>query len=76
MSMSRSITRIGVSVGVQHVVVCDPVLASNAGVRLRDVQEAASHADQRTTMRYDRGRGSLDRHATHIVANFVAGASR
>jgi hypothetical protein len=31
---------------------------------LRDVQEAASHADPRTTMRYDRARASLDRHAT------------
>jgi len=27
-------------------------------------------------MRYDRGRGSLDRHATYIVSTFVAGASR
>ena len=35
----------------------------DAGVPLRDVQEAASHADPRTTMRYDRARGSLDRHA-------------
>ena len=43
---------------------------------LRDVQEAASHADPRTTMRYDRGRGSLDRHATYIVATFLAGATR
>ncbi len=43
---------------------------------LRDVQEAASHADPRTTMRYDRGRGSLDRHATYIVSTFLAGASR
>ncbi len=50
--------------------------ALNAGVPLRDVQEAASHADPRTTMRYDRGRQSLDRHATYIVATFVAGASR
>ena len=49
--------------------------ALDAGVPLRDVQEAASHADPRTTMRYDRGRGSLDRHATYIVATFVAGAS-
>jgi integrase/recombinase XerD len=38
--------------------------ALDAGVPLRDVQEAASHADPRTTMRYDRGRQSLDRHAT------------
>ena len=50
--------------------------ALDAGVALRDVQEAASHSDPRTTMRYDRGRGSLDRHATYIVATFLAGASR
>jgi site-specific recombinase XerD len=48
----------------------------DAGVPLRDVQEAASHADPRTTMRYDRARQSLDRHATCIVAAFVAGAAR
>jgi hypothetical protein len=48
----------------------------DAGVPLRDVQEAASHADPRTTMRYDRARTSLDRHATYIVAAYVAGAAR
>jgi integrase/recombinase XerD len=45
-------------------------------VPLRDVQEAAPHADPRTTMRYDRARGSLDRHATYIVAAYLAGAAR
>ena len=50
--------------------------ALDAGVPLRDVQEAASHADPRTTMRYDRARGSLDRHATYIVAAYVAGGAR
>ena len=50
--------------------------AVDAGVPLRDVQEAASHAGPRTTMRYDRARTSLDRHATYIVAAFVAGAAR
>jgi integrase/recombinase XerD len=48
----------------------------DAGVPLRDVQEAASHADPRTTMRYDRARGSLDRHATYVVAAYLAGAAR
>ncbi len=48
----------------------------DAGVPLRDVQEAASHAEPRTTMRYDRARGSLDRHATYIVAAYIAGAAR
>jgi integrase/recombinase XerD len=28
------------------------------------------------TMRYDRARVSLDRHATYIVATFLAGGSR
>jgi integrase len=50
--------------------------ALDAGVPLRDVQEAASHADPRTTMRYDRARGSLDRRATYIVAAYLAGAAR
>jgi site-specific recombinase XerD len=50
--------------------------ALDAGVPLRDVQEAASHANPRTTMRYDRGRQSLDRHATYIVATFIVGAAR
>jgi hypothetical protein len=50
--------------------------ALDAGVPLRDVQEAASHADPCTTMRYDRARVSLDRHATYIVSAFIAGAAR
>lgn len=50
--------------------------ALNADVPLRDVQEAASHADPRTTMRYDRAWASLDRHATYIVAAYIAGAAR
>ena len=50
--------------------------ALDAGVPLRDVQEAASHTDPRTTIRYDRARGSLDRHPTYIVAAYIAGAAR
>jgi integrase len=50
--------------------------ALDAGVPLRDVQEAASHADPRTTMRYDRARTSLDRHAPYMVAAYVAGVPR
>jgi site-specific recombinase XerD len=50
--------------------------ALDAGVPLRDVQEAASHADPRSTIRYDRARGSLDRHATYVVAAYLAGAAR
>jgi hypothetical protein len=43
---------------------CDTTAALDPGVPLRDVQEAASHADPRTTMGYDRARASLDPHAT------------
>ncbi len=49
--------------------------ALDAGVPLRDVQIAARHADPRTTTRYDRARENLDRHASYIVAAFVAGAT-
>lgn len=47
--------------------------ALDAGVPLRDVQDAAGHADPRTTRRYDRGRGALDRSAsvTSAVAAYV-----
>lgn len=48
--------------------------ALDAGLTLGDVEEAAAHADPRTTMRYDRARVSLDRHATYIVAAYVAAA--
>jgi integrase/recombinase XerD len=47
--------------------------ALDAGVPLRDGPEAASHADPRTTMRCDRARTSLDRHASYIVAIYIAG---
>ncbi|MDQ3090270.1 MAG: tyrosine-type recombinase/integrase [Actinomycetota bacterium] len=40
-------------------------LSLNEGVSLRDVQDAARHADPRTTRRYDRDRHNLDRHPTH-----------
>jgi integrase len=44
----------------------------DAGVDLRDVQIAARHADPRTTMRYDRARKNLDRHANYILAAYIA----
>ncbi len=46
--------------------------ALDAGVSLRDVQDAAGHADPRTTRRYDRARHWLDRHATYAVAAWLA----
>lgn len=77
----RIIRRVGRKAGIGHKVhphalrhaFCTAAL--DAGVPLRDVQEAMSHSDPRTTSRYDRHRVSLDRHAANVVAVFVAGAT-
>jgi len=49
--------------------------ALDAGVPLRDVQTAARHSDPRTTMRYDRARLNLDRHASYMVAGYLMGGA-
>ena len=46
------------------------------GCRRGMCKKPPSHADPRTIMRYDRARNSLDRHATYIVATYIAGAAR
>jgi site-specific recombinase XerD len=46
-------------------------LALDTGASLRDVQDAAGHADPRTTRRYDRARHNLDRHPTYALATYL-----
>lgn len=46
--------------------------ALDAGVPLRDVQDSLGHADPRTTRRYDRSRGRIDRHPGSVLAGRLA----
>jgi integrase len=43
------------------------------GVPLAELQDAAGHADARTTRRYDRSRYDLDRHASYAIARDLGG---
>ncbi len=78
---TRIVKRLARRAGIDHKVGCHALrhayitAALDAGVPLRDVQIAARHADPRTTTRYDRARGNLDRHANYVVAAFIAGAA-
>ena len=47
-------------------------IALDAGVPLHDVQDFAGHRDPRSTRRYDRARGRLDRHASYTLARQLA----
>lgn len=58
--------------GLRHSFV---TLALEAGVPLHRVQDAAGHADPRTTRRYDRARHALDNHATYTLAAFLPAPS-
>lgn len=76
----RLIRRIAKAAGVEHADRISPhslrhtfvTLSREAGVPLEDVQDAAGHADPRTTRRYDRGRHNLDRHPAYTLVAFLA----
>lgn len=46
-----------------------------AGVPLHAVQDAARHADPRTTRRYDRAARQLDGHATYALSSYLGAAA-
>lgn len=53
---------------VRHTGITDSL---DNGAKLEDVQDAAGHKDPRTTQKYNRRRGRLDRHPAHILANTI-----
>jgi integrase/recombinase XerD len=46
----------------------------DAGASLRDLQDAMGHASPRTTRRYDRSRGNLDRSPGYLLAGYIGRA--
>ena len=46
----------------------------DAGASLRDLQDAMGHASPRTTRRYDRSRGNLDRSPGYLLAGYISRA--
>jgi integrase/recombinase XerD len=71
-SAARVVVRLAKQVGIRkrlspHVSGTPVTACLDAGVPLRDVQIAARHSDPRMTIRYDRARGNLDRHAKYVV---------
>lgn len=76
----RMVRRVATEAGLDNAARISPhslrhtfvTLAREAGVPLEDVQDAAGHADPRTTRRYDRGRHNLDRSPSYALAALLA----
>lgn len=75
---TRALLRLGRTAGIirkvrPHMLRASAVTrALDLGATLRDVQDLARHADPRTTRRYDRGRGALDRSPVFVLAADLA----
>lgn len=73
---ARALTALAARTGVSGAARITPhalrhtaiTLALDAGVPLHEVQGFAGHRDPRSTRRYDRARGRLDRHASYALA--------
>lgn len=79
-SLLRLVRRIGAAAGLPNAERLHPhslrhsavTGALEAGGSLRDVQAMAGHADPRTTERYDRMRGRLDKSPVYALASALA----
>jgi integrase/recombinase XerD len=73
---TRALTALAAQVGIPGAAQVTPhalrhaaiTHALDAGVPLHEVQDFAGHRDPRSTRRYDRARGRLDRHASYALA--------
>jgi site-specific recombinase XerD len=76
----RLVRRVAKEAGIEHWARIGPhslrhtfvTLSRQAGISLEDVQDAAGHADPRTTRRYDRARFSLANHPADRLADWLA----
>ncbi len=79
-SLLRLVRRVGAAAGLPNAERLHPhslrhsavTGALEAGGSLRDVQALAGHADPRTTERYDRMRGRLDKSPVYALASVLA----
>ena len=74
----RIIERLAKKAGIRHKISPHSLrhtfvtLSLEADVPLHQVQDSAGHKSPETTMRYNRTRNSLDKHATHALAVFLS----
>lgn len=74
----RTIRRIAANAGIPGIISphslrhTHATLALEAGVSLADLQDSLGQADPRTTRRYDRARGRLERSSAHAVSRLFA----
>jgi integrase len=77
--VSKILRRLAKAAGLPEDLVLSPhstrhtyaTLALDAGVELRDLQDAMGHADPRTTRRYDRNRNNLNRSPGNVLAGYL-----
>jgi integrase/recombinase XerD len=80
----RLVRRVAKAAGIPHADLLSPhslrhsyaTALLSKGVPLADVQDAMGHADPRTTRRYDRAAGALDRSPSYKMQDQIAAAMR